>query len=108
MSINCKCPERLEATRAFAATLPDPRSAASLEDALKYLEAPHFGAECDVNLFADFSPHSFYFEIYPKGGSDRWMNGGVIFYAGKESGVGGPQFSVTLSGNTHPRWEIHT
>jgi hypothetical protein len=35
-------------------------------------------------------------------------NGGVIFYAGLESGAGAPQFSVSMDTSGEARWEIHT
>jgi len=41
-------------------------------------------------------------------GYQRWFNGGVIFHKGAEAGCSAPQFSVTLSGRSDARWEVHT
>jgi hypothetical protein len=65
-----------------------------------------FGQEVECHVFADHAPWSFYFEI--RDGDRTCMNGGVIYYQGRESGSAGPQFSVTTSGLDHPRWEVHT
>jgi hypothetical protein len=98
--------EHLDAVRAFAATLPDPRSAESLERCLARLEdVASDGGKCV--LFKDFAPHSFEFGLLHEDGRP-WVNGGVIFYAGPESGSGSPQFSVSNSGLKYSRWEVHT
>lgn len=66
-----------------------------------------------LELFRDFAPHSFAFWYYKCPNGKRspvrefWYNGGILFYAGAESGVSG-QFSVTNSGLTHARYECHT
>lgn len=99
------CEEYLEKVKKFATEnniLP------KLEDVLKYLdEMCWFGNKARCFLYKDFAPNSFEFCLVDE--NDRpVMGGGVIFYAGSESGVGGPQFSVTMSGRTDSRWEIHT
>jgi hypothetical protein len=63
-------------------------------------------------LFPDFAPLSFTFMMQMRnaetGEYEDWFNGGLIFYEGKESGAGAPQLSVTLSGRSDSRWEVHT
>jgi hypothetical protein len=66
-----------------------------------------------IELGKDFAPQSFRFALYVTDKdrpNDRRLlyNGGLIFYAGAESGAGGPQYSVTTSGRSDARWEIHT
>jgi hypothetical protein len=95
---------QLEADLAFAESLPEP-GRDSLRRAVERLSAH---AVC--HLYRDFAPHSFYFELAASAedGARRYGNGGIIFYGGAESGAGAPQFSVSLSGDRHPRWEVHT
>lgn len=65
-----------------------------------------------VELGKDFAPQSFRFAVYyvekATGVRKFRYNGGLIFYAGAESGAGLPQLSVTTSGRKDARWEIHT
>ena len=57
-----------------------------------------------VVMFRDFAPYSFVWkEDGPHG-----LTGGLIYFGGSEDGSGEPQFSVSLSGRTDERWEIHT
>lgn len=105
------CPEYLEEVRKFADSQGIRHK---LEEQLDHLSGPHTGTNKCV-LGKDFAPYSFSFLLmrkkpYPNP-TDEYeplYNGGIIFYAGEESGVGGPQFSVTLSGRKDARWEIHT
>ena len=103
--LDVRCPEHLEAVRRFA----DRHGLrAALEGQLRVL-ADWPDAVCV--LHSDPAPHSFYFVMVrpDRDGTARPVfNGGLIFYAGRESGAGAPQYSVTLSGRTDPRWEIHT
>jgi hypothetical protein len=90
---------------------------AKLRDQLSVMSNPHnfhgrpgFARRCVMDLYKDFAPHSFEFvrgNVEEDGTERRLFNGGLIFYAGRESGVSG-QFSVTTSGLTGPRWESHT
>jgi hypothetical protein len=67
-------------------------------------------------LFKDFAPMSFTFNMdirdEASGEYKSWFNGGLIFYAGSESGVGAPQLSVSLSRAMGQEkaagWEVHT
>jgi hypothetical protein len=98
--------EHLDAVRAFAAALPDPRSRESLERCLERLEdMASDGGKCV--LFKDFAPHSFEFSLL-HGDGTPWMSGGVLSYVGPESGSSSPQFSVSNSGLKYSRWEVHT
>lgn len=61
------------------------------------------------NLFKDFAPYSFYFEVQIKrdGIWKLFMNGGLIFHGPTDNGCGGPPtYSVTLS--PVDGWSIHT
>jgi len=78
----------------------------ALRAALKDLERLSQGRVC--KLFHDRAPRSFYFHMMNKDGETLAYNGGVIYYAGTESGAGAPQFSVSLDASGKARWEIHT
>lgn len=98
-----------------------------LRDKLRWLSKPgNTAARNLLRLYKDFAPYSFEFIlfrvpedgcrhvrltngdlIYAGGELHRIYNGGIIYYAGSESGVSG-QFSVTTSGRTDSRWEVHT
>lgn len=60
----------------------------------------------ELHLYKDFAPASFAFTLRRAGA--YLISGGLLFYAGAESGVGSPQFSVTTSGRKDARYEIHT
>jgi hypothetical protein len=67
-------------------------------------------------LFKDFAPLSFAFNMDIRdeatGEYRSWFNGGLIFYGASDSGVGEPQFSVSLSRamgqEKKAGWEVHT
>lgn len=66
----------------------------------------NYGAETTV--MKDFAPRSFYWERYNNGVFVG--NGGIIFHGNHDGNGSGraPSFSVSLSGLTGSRWEIHT
>lgn len=108
--------EHLKEVRAFAQRVG---AAARLQRWLDYLDTY---AENDDRgrtrclLHKDFAPNSFYFLMEvrkPDGTYERWFNGGLIYYGPGETGVGEPQFSVSLTrtvGGEAPAhdWEVHT
>lgn len=59
-----------------------------------------------VEIYPDSAPHSFYFVRKHEGVFAG--NGGIIYYEKNDSGVGAPQFSVSIGNNLNTRWEIHT
>jgi len=65
-----------------------------------------------VTLYKDFAPHSFTFQWYlhnPKTGEyEKWLYGGFIFYDVGDTGVGAPQFSVSLTPTRESGWYVHT
>jgi hypothetical protein len=73
-----------------------------------------------VELYSDFAPHSFTFCLYrianpeaPRGTPierGRFVfNGGLIYHGPDSPGDGSfPALSVSLSGCTDARWEVHT
>jgi hypothetical protein len=116
MPLEVKCTEHLAKTRAFADTL-GAAAREQLESKLSYLE--HYRNDtCVCELFSDSTPHSFYFNLLgpakDDGSRERWFNGGLIYFGPHETGVGGPQYSVSLAGATGgaeantARWEVHT
>lgn len=62
----------------------------------------------ECQLFKDFAPQSFYFEILRNG--KRWFNGGLIFHGPHDRGGDGgmPTLSVSLNPDTRPHWQVHT
>jgi hypothetical protein len=103
-----KCPERLAEVRAYADSIGERDQ---LEEQLAYL-AEFRGGECVCELQTDFAPYSFYFVLYgpvgPTGEREVWMNGGLIHHAAHSNGVGGPEYSVTLTPQSRPHWSVHT
>lgn len=80
-----------------------------LQKELDYLA--NFGGEpnyTECQLFSDFAPQSFYFEMMRNG--KRWFNGGLIFHGPHDNGGDGgvPTFSVCLTPDTKPHWQVHT
>ncbi len=65
------------------------------------------------NVYADFAPHSLYFELVEDYSGDRVFNGGIIYSGpGLPSNGGAPSFTVSLDddaarGRKH-MWSIHT
>jgi len=77
-----------------------------LEDKLDQLDM-WFGKRLTANLYRDFAPHSFYWELLTDDGK-RVMNGGLIFHGQHDQGGdgGAPTFSVCLEPTNG--WSIHT
>lgn len=112
--------KRLEETRAFADKVG---ARNELEEQLEYLGGYANSPEEQKTvclLYTDFAPYSFGFTMYRLVSEDgqkkekRWFNGGLIYYGPGDTGVDGPQFSVSLEGafgvgraNKH-RWEVNT
>ncbi len=100
--------KRLEEARQHADKLgADIR--AQLEGRLEYLE--HYaGDTCVTELYTDWAPYSFGFDIYKLKDSERihWFTGGLIFHRGKSNGVDFPELSVVLDPQDKPHWGIHT
>ena len=106
-----RCEDYLAEVKAFAEAngLTD-----KLEKQLNYLDtyADHDNngrTKCD--LFKDFAPQSFAFNMMKRskdGEYKFWFNGGVIFYAPNDSGVGCPQLSVRIGDTSEADWSINT
>ena len=60
-----------------------------------------------MRLLRESSPYSFYLH-WMRTETERWFEGGMIYYRQDESGVGGPQFSVRIGDNLKEGWSIHT
>lgn len=123
----------LEEVRAFADSR-GPEIRAKLEEKIKYLEeygGTKEGVLVDPSRFvvvlsSDRSPNSFNVSWYlrkvdhavpiEKFIDDKtrsafynyFMNGGLIYYGPKESGVGGPQFSVRSGSESDEDWTVNT
>ncbi len=104
-----KCKEEVEAAKGLAESLGG-EALDSFKSSFSFLE--NFRCQdpsCRVILTRDDSPHSFYFRIFWGVDQDyAKFTGAVLYYAGDEAGSGDPQYSVSLSGHKHARWEIHT
>ena len=86
---------------------------AQLDEKLAYLEGMTRNREAgqdDLYIHSDFSPMSFYFEIYPAGSkrdnTKRLWNGGLIYHGQLENGTRPETFSVELTQSNS--WSIHT
>lgn len=122
MVIDEKTQELLTKAKAFAVSIDEK----SLDEMLDYLDgyAEHGDrGRTKCLLYGDFAPFSFGFTMFLREdagdasrpdqgvgpGYRRWFNGGLIYFGPGESGVGDPQFSVDLGGNTSKhRWTVHT
>ena len=107
--LDVKSPEHLKKVKEFAASKG---LLEQLESKLQFLDEYAEGnTRCE--LYPDFAPYSFYFQIYLKaeasaaGKEVPYLNGGLIYYGKGESGVGTPQFSVK-TGELKEGWSIHT
>lgn len=64
-------------------------------------------------IYADFAPHSLYFELVMAETKERVLNGGIIYSGpGLPSNGGAPSFTVSLdddaAGGKRHMWSIHT
>ena len=101
MALKIKCQEHYDKVVARAKELG---ILDKLQEQLNWLD--NFGGEKgSAELYYDFAPLSF---VFSADNGRGWVTGGgLIFYAGSESGVTG-QLSVTNSGRSDSRWEINT
>ena len=90
MCITVKCTEHYEKALAFAKSIND----SSLQECLNRLNKMG-----NVELFADFVPHSFAFIVFKNG--KREMNGGLIYH-------GGPTETFSIQLTPTNGWSIHT
>ncbi len=109
MSLEVRCPERLQEAREYAKTLGQ-EAMDCLEERLKFLT--DYGDDNECVLDRDFAPFSFAFGMYRKnsdGSRKFWFNGGLIYHGPTQPGNGSmPALSVSLCDHNRPRWEIHT
>ena len=103
-----RCQEQLETTYAFAQRT---QRVELLETEIKHLNTWGEGRhQAEVYLYPDFSPFSFYFEVYPKGAKlglgNRLMNGGLIYHGALEDGSHPNTFTVSLT--PQRAWSVHT
>jgi hypothetical protein len=110
------CREHLDAVREWA------RQNQLLEtlDAALFDLGEGIGRSNWVELYSDFAPHSFGFCLYrienpdaPRGtplSRGRFVFNGGLIYHGPQCPADGsfPSLSVSLSGRTDARWEVHT
>jgi hypothetical protein len=98
-----KCPEHLEAVRAFADRTGQ---RAQFEQCLIDLTA-YLSDLWMVDLFSDFAPLSFFWSQYNPAGQ-RGLSGGLIYHGEHDRGGdgGAPTFSVCLTPTSG--WAIHT
>lgn len=64
-----------------------------------------FGEPCELQMFRDFAPWSFEWQICR--GGEVVYNGGLIYFGAGDSGVDAPQLFVRL-GDQSEGWSIHS
>jgi hypothetical protein len=105
------CPERVLEAWALAEKLGKQESLQKGFDQFhRYMENRGNYEACDVHLYNDFAPYSFYFivEVLVGGSWERDFNGGLIYHGAHDGGGDGgpPTFSVNIT--PHDGWAIHT
>ena len=90
-----RCEERYQQALEHAAKTEDD----SLQKCLDRLKQWEKNRECEIILYYDSSPLSFYFEMMKDG--TRIMNGGLLFH-------GSPDESYAFQIEPTKGWEIHT
>jgi hypothetical protein len=110
--LDVKCQERLEEVRKYAA---ERGITERLEEKLAYLggfacpEDDPGKTRCEI--FADFAPHSFAFNMYTRRGDGDyvlWFNGGLIYTGpGQPLDGGFPALTVSLVAQGEG-WSVHT
>ena len=91
-----KCKERHQQALEHAAKTDDK----TLQDCIERLKQWETNQSCEIFLFKDFAPLSFYFEMYNNNGN-RIMNGGVLYH-------GNPDESRAVTLDLTRGWQIHT
>jgi len=91
-----ECTERYEEAMAHASKTQDE----SLQNCLDRLKSWEENGKCEITLYYDHAPLSFYFEVNDKTGR-RIMNGGLLFHGNPDQ-----SFAVTLTPTIG--WQIHT
>ena len=80
----------------------------TLLDCINRIRKVDENIDAETTMMKDFAPRSFYWERMKE--NSCIGNGGIIFHGPHDGNGSGrpPTFSVSLSSNTRPRWEIHT
>jgi hypothetical protein len=91
-----RCTEMYDEAMAHAATTEDK----SLQNCLDRLKSWEKNRDCEIILYYDRAPLSFYFEMKDKSGQ-RIMNGGLLYHGNPDR-----SFAVTLEPTIG--WQIHT
>jgi hypothetical protein len=91
-----KCEERYKEAMAYAGKTGDN----TLQNCLERLKQWEINRKCEITLYHDRSPLSFYFEMNDKTGR-RVMNGGVLYH-------GTPDESHAVTFDPAKGWQIHT
>lgn len=91
-----RCTERYDEAMAHAATTKDQ----SLKECLERLKGWEKNRDCEITLYYDSAPLSFYFEMNDPLGK-RIMNGGVLYH-------GNPDRSFAVTIEPAIGWQIHT
>ncbi len=111
MPLDVRCPEHLQAVRAFADSLGQ-EARADLEEKLSYLDRYGGDGRTVCRLIKDFAPHSFAFLMLrtPEGGGAPavWFNGGLIYHGLGSTGGAFPTLAVEVAYDPRPHWSIHT
>lgn len=91
-----KCEEKYQEAMDYAAKTED----RTLQNCLERLKQWEVTRNCEIFLYKDFAPLSFYFEMYNEDGN-KVMNGGVVYH-------GNPDQSFAFQIEPSTGWEIHT
>jgi hypothetical protein len=91
-----RCEERYKEAMAYA----EETNNNTLQNCLARLEQWEKNRDCEIILYYDRSPLSFYFEMNDKTGK-RVMNGGLLYH-------GTPDESNAVTFDPTKGWQIHT
>jgi hypothetical protein len=91
-----RCEERYKEAMAYA----EKTNNNTLQNCLGRLEQWEKNRDCEIILYYDHSPLSFYFEMNDKTGK-RLMNGGLLYH-------GTPDESYAVTFDPTKGWQIHT
>ncbi|MDR1501205.1 MAG: DUF4120 domain-containing protein [Prevotella sp.] len=91
-----KCEERYAGAMAHAEKTGDK----TLQDCLDRLRQWEINRQCEIILYYDHAPLSFYFEMNDQSGK-RVMNGGLLYH-------GNPDESMAVQLIPAKGWQIHT
>ena len=96
---------KLDEELAYAEEIGD----TTLKRCIEHMKNVDQNSGSTTKIMTDRAPRSFYFERFYSDENFRG-NGGIIFHGPHDGGGAGvaPTFSVSMTTNLKPHWEIHT